>query len=143
MSIKMRLDTAGLRALIADNPELEVEIGKEVLKNIKDGFVRETIEKALEGRVALIMSSFVENKGSRWQPKYVPVHEGFTQVVNTLVREVIKEESERILAERLQVAVDGAIQSAQISLARGLHAMLREQITPELAKEIIREKLLI
>lgn len=31
MSIKMRLDTDGLRALIADNPELEIEIGKEVL----------------------------------------------------------------------------------------------------------------
>jgi len=135
MTIKMRLDTEGLRALIASNPELELEIGREVVKNVTDEAIRSNITRKIE----TVLKSMVKNEGTGWQPIYKPVGKEFIAAVNSSITEAVRE----LIDATVTRAVDDAVLRQQVRIATEVKSLLRELITPDMARDIVREKILL
>lgn len=138
MTIKMRLDTEGLRALIASNPELEVEIGKEVLNNIK----ADVIKSRVEGQIEACLKGMVKNEGTYYSARYVPVDKGFTELVRKVVVEAVTHFANEGLKQHVSDLAAQAIQKERVALHSDLKAILSNLVTPDMAKEIMREKIL-
>lgn len=138
MTMKLRLDTDGLRALIKDNPELEVEIGQAVLKNIKT----DQIQLSVNAQIEACLKGMVKNEGSSWAPRYVPVDKQFTEIVRKTVVEAITHFATEQLKDHVEQLAMSAVRSERDKLGSDLRALLRSLVTPEMAKEIIREKIL-
>lgn len=135
--INMRLDTTGLRAIIADNPEFEVELQKAVVRNITDDLLRVNISK----RVDEVLNTIAVKGGSYYQPTYT-LNPAFTSAVQTVIREQVQE----IAVARLTTMVGDEIRTqmlkVRLELQGELKALMRTLLTPELATELMREKLL-
>lgn len=142
MTIKMRLDTDGLRALIKDNPELELEIGREVLKNIQDDAILTKIEAKINGKIDAFLASLVVRGGSWNQPTYT-LHPSFDRIVNDLVAQAVAAKVDAQFNAVISDRVGAALVVERKKLQEGLRDLLREMVTPEMAKEIVREKLLL
>lgn len=138
MTMKLRLDTDGLRALIKDNPELEVEIGAAVLNNIKT----DQIKAAVEGQIEACLKGMVKNEGTYYAARYVPIDKGFTTLVNKTVIEAVTHFANEGLKQHVASLAAEAIQKERIALHADLKVILRNLVTPEMAKEIMREKIL-
>lgn len=137
MTIKMRLDTDALRALIKDNPQVEIEIGEAVMNNIK--------ADALEGKVAAkiseILKNMTVNKGDWRAPNHVikcPEMQAAIKVcVNELVGVQIKETVDKLLDARVTQLL-----TRETERLRGeMRQALSDLLTPEMAKDLVREKL--
>lgn len=139
MTIKMRLDTDGLRALIASNPELEVEIGKAVLNNI----TADAVKARVEGQIEACLKGMVKNEGTYYAARYVPVDKGFTTLVNKVVVEAVSHFANEGLKQHVADLAAQAIQKERIALHADLKVILSNLVTPEMAKEIMREKILL
>lgn len=139
MTMKMRLDTEGLRALIASNPELEVEIGKEVMNNIKADVVKLKTEAAVEA----CLQGMMTKTGSYYNYSYVakdPKLVGaISQVVNQLAEGALEQRIESIVTQKVNAEVTRQREELKAHLVHGL----RELLTPEMAKELIKEKLML
>lgn len=138
MTMKLRLDTDGLRALIKDNPELEVEIGQAVLNNIRT----DQIKAAVEGQIEACLKGMVKNEGTYYAARYVPVDKGFTTLVSKVVVEAVTHFANEGLKQHVADLAAEAIQRERIALHADLKVILRNLVTPEMAKEIMREKIL-
>ena len=133
MTIKMRLDTEGLRALIAANPELEIEIGKEVLNNIKADLVAAKVE----ARITECLKDMCINTGSHWNPKWKATNpvlvEAIREGANEIVRETLSDTINTLAAER----VGHYIRIERELLFKDVKALIQTSITPEMAREIL------
>jgi len=138
MTIKMRLDTEGLRALIKENPQLEIEIGKEVLNNINT----DTIKGKIEGQIESCLKGLVQNAGTSWTPRWVAKAPELTQAVKDAAQVVINEQLEASIARAVEQAVGREIGVQTARLRREMLDAIRELITPEVARDIVREKIL-
>lgn len=137
--MKLRLDTDGLRALIADNQELELEIGQAVLNNIK----ADAIQSRVEGQIEACLRGMVKNEGSSWAPRYVPVDKQFTTLINKVVIEAVQHFTQEGLKAHVESLARDAVRIEANYAGRELKEILRTLITPEMAKEIVREKVLL
>lgn len=137
MTIKMRLDTAGLRALIADNPELEVEIQNTVLKNIQ----KEQIENAVAQRIEGCLTSMCERKGWYGNWSYTVKDNGLKQAIFAVVEEQAKLYFTTIVQETVNTAVQRAVTKAKSDMMLELKGALLATITPQMAREILLEAL--
>jgi hypothetical protein len=137
--MKLRLDTDGLRALIKDNPELEVEIGREVLNNIK----ADQIQAKVQGQIEACLKGMVKNEGTWHTPRYVPVDKQFTALIQKVVIEAVTHFTNEGLKAHVENLAVQAVQDNANYAARELKEILRTLITPEMAKEIVREKVLL
>lgn len=138
MTMKLRLDTDALRALIKDNPEVELEIGQAVLNNIK----ADAIKSRIEGQIEACLRGMVKNEGG-YPVRYVPVDARFKELVNKVVVEAVQHfTTEGLKLHVAQLAKD-AVRSERDLVGIELKAILRSMITPEMAKEIVREKVLL
>lgn len=133
MTIKMRLDTEGLRALIASNPELEVEIGKEVMKNISDDKVREKVE----ARIAGVLSSMITQTGSWHNPTYEIKNANLLKAVNAAAVAAIGTVVDKNLDTIIKERVSSAIRVERESLIRDIKSLIKEAVTPEMAREVL------
>lgn len=133
MTIKMRLDTAGLRALIAENPELQVEIGKEVLNNIRSDVVQKNVDDA----VKLAVEGMLKDNGYWSSPRYTVKDPKMLEAVNTVVKTTIEASMDKAIAEKVSALVSQAVAVEQTRLQRELKAVLQGVITPELARELL------
>lgn len=139
MTIKMRLDTDGLRALIKDNPTLELEIGKAVMDNIR----ADEIKGRVEGQIREVLKGMAENKGYWSAPNWVIKDAGFRQAVDKAVGEALNLTIDEHIKAKVQDLVGSALRVERELLTRDVKRMLQELVTPELAKEILREKILL
>lgn len=139
MTIKMRLDTDGLRALIKDNPTLELEIGKAVMDNIR----ADEIKGRVEGQIREVLKGMVENKGYWSTPNWVIKDAGFRQAVDKAVGEALNLTIDEHIKAKVQDLVGSALRFERELLTQDVKRMLQELVTPELAKEILREKILL
>lgn len=139
MTIKMRLDTEGLRALVKDNPDVELEIGRAVLNNIK----ADQIKNAVEGQIEACLKGMVKNEGSSWQPRYVPVDKQFTALIQKVVVEAVQHFTSEGLKQHVENLASNAVRIEANYAGKELKEILRQLITPEMAKEIVREKVLL
>jgi len=137
MTIKMRLDTDSLRSLIKDNPELEIEIGKEVMKNIKD----DDLTSKVLNRIEACLRGMVTSSGG-WNATYTPKAPELKQAIKVAVDALVHEQLEQSVAAMVSARVGDAMRSERELLVRDVKALLRELVTPEMAREIMREKIL-
>lgn len=137
MTIKMRLDTEGLRALIANNPELEIEIGREVMNNIQT----DSIKGKIEGQIASCLKGMVQSSGG-WNPTYTAKSPELAKAVGAAVgaqiKDIVRERLDAVVSER----VGSALRIEREFLMKDVKALLKEFVTPEMARDIMREKLL-
>lgn len=138
MTIKMRLDTDGLRALIKDNPQIELEIGREVLNNIST----DTIKGKIEGQIEQCLKGLVHNAGSHWTPRWVAKAPELTQAVKDAAQVVINDQLEASIARAVEQAVGREIGVQTARLRREMLDAIKDLITPEVARDIVREKIL-
>jgi hypothetical protein len=138
MTIKMRLDTDGLRALIKDNPELEVEIGQEVLNNIK----ADVIQNKVNAQIDACLKGMVKNEGSYYTPRYVPVDKAFKELICQVTVEAIGHYTTETLQATITELASVAHRRERDKIGNNLKDLLKDLVTPEMAREIIREKIL-
>ena len=135
--MKLRLDTAGLRALIADNPEFEIEIQQVVINNIK----ADQIENAVKARIEGYLQSLC-HKSSGWNPTYTVKDPGLERAIKAAVELAVKEFASPII----KGAIEDAIIAERVRLRNDMANIAKEAlllaITPEMAKEIMLAKLL-
>lgn len=137
MTIKMRLDTEGLRALIASNPLLEVEIGREVLNNIK----ADVITRGVETQVMNCLRGMVTQSGG-WNPTYTAKSPELIKAVAAAAAVAVEEAVASKLQDVISTRVTTALQYERELFSREMKTLLKELVTPEMAREIMREKIL-
>lgn len=139
MTIKMRLDTDALRALIKDNPEVELELTQAVLNNLKI----DVLKKGIESQIEACLKGMVKNEGSTWQPRYVPQDKKFVELIQKVVIEAVTAFTSEGLKQHVEQLASNAIRIEANYAGKELKEILRGLITPEMAKEIVREKVLL
>lgn len=133
MTIKMRLDTDGLRALIASNPELEVEIGKEVMNNIST----DQIKSKVEARITEVLKSLVTSKGSWSAPTYEIKDAGLRKAIDAAVTLAVSEKIDQAIQDKVQSLVSSALRIEREHLFKDVKVLIQSSITPEMAREIL------
>ena len=133
MTIKMRLDTQSLRDLLEANPDLEIEIGKEVINNIKDDLIKRGIDNKIDEQLKGLMV----NTGTSWNPKWVAkdprIKEAIEVVIRSTAHEKLGEAIDRLVSER----VNSLIMAERTRLALEIKANVAAAITPEIAREVL------
>lgn len=133
--MKLRLDTAGLRALIADNPELEVEIGKSVLNNIR----KDVTESKVQVVVDKVLNDMVQKVGTWNNQRYEVRSDDLKRAINGLVNEYAGDRVRQVVEE----IVEGKVQQIINSYVKAnIKDILREVVDVDMAKAIVLEKLL-
>lgn len=137
MSMTLRLDTAGLRSLIEDNPEFKIEIQQSVMNNIN----RDNLDEAVRVRLELLLASMCTEEGSYYNRKLVAKD---PKLVAALT-ECVREQAQLISANVIQNLVEARIAAEMVNAQKVLTATMKEimitTLTPELAKEILISKL--
>lgn len=133
MSIKMRLDTDGLRALIADNPELELEIGKEVLNNISS----DQIKSKVAAKIDAVLKTMVTQEGTYYQPRYVIKDKQLLEAISAASKAAVTTAIDEALKLQIADTVMSAVESERVRIRAELKALLKELFTPEMAREIL------
>lgn len=137
MTIKMRLDTEGLRALIADNPTLQVEIGNEVMNNIKADF----LSQAVNDRINACLDKMCPRENG-WQPGRIIKDERIREAIYSVVKAEVKD----MLKEAVEDAVSKATSIIDLRVRQEVKAVAKEVILESLtvadAKAILMEKLM-
>ena len=139
MTMKLRLDTEGLRALIASNPELEIEIGKEVLNNITS----DQIKAKVEGRINEVLKTMVTQTGTYYQPKFEVKDKQFLAAISAASKVAVETAIDAAIKENIATAVYGAVEAERTRMRVEMKALLKEIVTPEMARDILREKILL
>ena len=138
MTIKMRLDTEGLRELIKGNPELEIEIGKEVLRNIQDDSIRGKVE----AQIQTCLRGMVVQTGT-WPTTYKAKAPELIQAVQLAAEQIVKESVGAVLEKAVAAEVQKHLALTRAQGSREMKALMKELLTPEMARELMREKILL
>lgn len=133
MTIKMRLDTDGLRALIKDNPEIELEIGKEVLNNIST----DQIKNKVEAQISTVLSGMVTNQGSWHNPSYVIKDAYLRKAIDAAVTTAVAEKVDQTIQDKIQSLVSPALRIEREYLIKDIKGLIKEAVTPEMAREVL------
>jgi hypothetical protein len=122
-NMTLRLDTAGLRSLIAENPAFSVEIQQAVLNNIRN----DNIQQAVVDRVNGCLDKMAPRESYYGSARIIK-DQKLLEVIHATVRAEV--------SESLKQAVEDAVSSATNSI----DLRIRQEVK-KLAKEIILESL--
>jgi hypothetical protein len=139
MTIKMRLDTQSLRDLLASNPELEVEIGQEVTNNIKD----DIIKRGIDAKVEACLQGMMENTGSYYSPRWVAKDPKIKAAIKAAIDAEVRAELSETIKAIVTEVVGSQMRVERDFLTRDMKALMKELVTPEMARDILREKILL
>lgn len=131
--MKLRLDTDGLRALIKDNPEIELEIGKEVLNNIST----DQIKVKVEARIAEVLKGLVTNRGTWHSPSYEIKDAGLRAAIDAAVAAAVASKVDQVIQDKIQSLVSSAMRVEREFLTKDVKRLLMETVTPEMAREVL------
>lgn len=138
MTIKMRLDTDGLRALLKDNPELEIQIGKEVLNNISD----DILTRKIGDRIEAVLKGMVHSTGG-WSPNYTVKAPEMKQAIAASITQLVRDQLDETISKLASDRVGEVMRSERELIVRDVKALLKQLVTPAMAKEIVMEKILL
>lgn len=139
MAIKMRLDTEGLRALLKDNPGLEIEIGQEVTNNIKD----DIIKRGIDAKVEACLQGMMENTGSYYSPRWVAKDPKIKAAIKAAIEAEVRSELEDSIKTIAEAIIVRELRDQMTMIGSDLKSILRTLVTPEMARDILREKILL
>lgn len=139
-NMKLRLDTEGLRSLIKDNPEFEIEIQQAVMNNIR----QDQIEHGVRERINTVLRSMcVKKESGSWYNNKLKISDQFLldAIRETVVQEV-KEQATRVI----QDTVHDVLIAERARFTKDMNTSVKEAmllaLTPEMAKEILLAKLM-
>lgn len=138
MTIKMRLDTEGLRALIKDNPALELEIGREVMCNIRDDSVRAKVETQIQA----CLRGMVTQQGG-WPATYKATNPELVKAIQLEAEFLVKQVMKDVLEEAVKASIEKHMAAIKFQNTRTVKELMKEVLTPEMARELMREKFLL
>lgn len=131
MAMTLRLDTPGLRAMIADNPTFQLEIQQAVINNI---------QQAVIDRVNGCLDKMVP-KESYYGSARIIKDQRILEVINATVKAEVK----GMLKEAIDDAVQSATHAIDLRVSQEVKKLakqvLLESISPADAKAILLEKL--
>lgn len=134
----LRLDTNGLRSLIADNPEFEIEIQNSVINNIR----QDVTENAVRERITSVLRDMSAREGN-WYNSNLRIKD--QQLIDAM-KAVVSEHVSQITSSVIKDAVADLIAVERTRVARDMKESVRDAIllalTPEMAKEILLAKLI-
>lgn len=139
MTIKMRLDTQSLRDLLASNPELEVEIGQEVTNNIKD----DIIKRGIDAKVEACLQGMMENTGSYYSPRWVAKDPKIKAAIKAAIDGEVRAELEDSIKTIANEIIVHGLRAERERIGADLKVILRTLVTSDMAREIVREKILL
>ncbi|AHJ87290.1 hypothetical protein phiPsa267_034 [Pseudomonas phage phiPsa267] len=136
-NMTLRLDTAGLRSLIAENPTFAVEIQQAVLNNIKN----DNIQQAVIDRVNGCLDKMAPRE-SYYGTARVIKDAKLLEVINNAVRAEVK----AALTQAVEDAVSSATNAIDLRVRQEVKKVAKEVILESLtaadAKAILMEKLI-
>lgn len=133
--MKLRLDTAGLRAMIADNPELEVELGKAVLNNIRQDITEDKVQQTIDK----VLSGMVEKVGHWQNQRYEVRSDELKRAINGLVNEYAGDRVRQVVED---IVTDKVQQLVHAHVRANIKDILREVVDSDMAKQLVLDKLL-
>lgn len=137
MIMTLRLDTAGLRQMIEDNPEFKIEIQQSVINNIKS----DNIEFAVRDRIASVLKDMAENTGNYYNPKIKIVDPVVLSAIKAAVEMVVKEMAGAAITNSVRDLIEQERTKLRAELKTAAREAVMLAITPEMAKEILIAKL--
>jgi len=123
MTMTLRLDTAGLRSMIAENPTFAIEIQQAVLNNIR----ADNIQQAVIDRVNGCLDKMAPKEGY-YSTTRVIKDQKMLDVINATVRAEV--------SVALKVAIEDAVSSA----TNAIDLRIRQEVK-KVAKEVLLESL--
>ena len=138
----LRLDTEGLRSLIKENPSFKLDIQQAVLDNIK----RDNIQEAVKARIDQCLASMCTKGGTYYAPTFKATDPALIKAIT----DVVQEEAKRILGDTVLQNVEFQITRLVEQERAKIREIFKDQakealllaITPEMAREIVLQKLL-
>lgn len=135
-NMTLRLNTAGLRSLIRDNPEFEIEIQQAVMNNIK----ADQIDNAIQAKLTAALNGMGTREG--WSGKVTITDPKLLDAMKVVVEEKVKEISDKVIKGAVQDLLTYERIRVQRELGAGVKEAILLAITPEMAKEILLAKLI-
>lgn len=134
MTMTLKLDTGGLRALIADNPEFKLVITQAVTNNIKDDIVKSGIDNKLR----TILNELVETNGWGTNVTHNWKSKEFKQLVYNMVQQLAGRTIEAAAqdAAGVYLATNG-----QKFIAHGIQKLMNEQLDNLITEDVVRAAL--
>lgn len=137
MAMTLRLDTPGLRAMIADNPTFQLEIQQAVINNIKN----DNIQQAVIDRVNGCLDKMAPKENYYGSARIIK-DQRILEVINATVKAEVK----GMLKEAIDDAVANATSIIDLRVRQEIKKVAKEVILESLtvadAKAILMEKLM-
>lgn len=137
--ITLRLDTTGLRAMIEDNPDFKLELQQAVINNIR----QDNIEAAVRDRVTAVLKGMTQNTGTYYSPKYAITDKDFLGAIAVASKTAVSAAINEAITSQINTAVFSAVEAERVRLRIELKSLLKELVTADMAREIVREKILL
>lgn len=134
MSMTLKLDTAGLRALIKDTPEFKLQITNAVMNNIKDDHVQESIKRKL----LTVIEDLIERRGYGSNTSFHWKSQEFKQLVLTTV---IESTGHAIETTAQEAAASYMALNGPKIVMQYLEKALEEQLDSLITEDVVRAAL--
>lgn len=133
-NITIKLDTTGLRTLIADNPEFKVELMSAVMSNIKSDLLTDSLEQKLKS----VFSNMVSTSGWGSTLKYQWNNDQFRKIVE----QTLKERTVEVLETAVEKSVSKYLElHGQQFVRTQFTKMINEQLEGHINEDFIRRAL--
>lgn len=137
MSMTLRLDTAGLRSLIEDNPDFKIEIQKAVLNNIN----QDNLDNAVTARLEALLLNMCSEEGSYYNRKLVAKDPKLVAALTECVKQQASQISEKAIQDIVTSQVTHQMSIVRNELRTTMKEAMLSVMTAEMAKEILIAKL--
>lgn len=136
MTMTLRLDTAGLRSLIEDNPEFKIDIQKSVMDNIN----KENMDNAIRSRLETVLRS-MGTGGDYYNRKITLTDPTLIEAMNYVVKEQVEKLSDKLIEGIVNDKIQQRLLHVQSELRSTIKETMISVLTTETAKEILLAKL--
>lgn len=136
MSMTLRLDTAGLRSLIEENPEFKIDLQKSVMDNIN----KDNMDDAIRNRLETVLRS-MGTGGNFYNRKITLTDPVLIEAMNSIVKTQVEKLSDEMVANIVNDKIQQRLIHVQSELRSTIKETMISVLTTEMAKEILLAKL--
>jgi len=138
--LSLKVDTALLRAIVESNPELMLEIGTAVQKNISDDVVKVAIMEKLKAQLDQI-AAFADGwnrRGSMINPFHnSPLHDLLKRLINAQIEQA----TEELIIESVTPVIDKVFASKLEAFQEQIDSTIAASFTPEHIQEQMNKRM--
>jgi hypothetical protein len=101
------------------------------------------IKAKVEGRIDEVLRTMVTQEGTYYQPRYTIKDKKFLEAISAASKVAVETAIDAAIKENIATAVYGAVEAERTRMRVEMKALLKEIVTPEMARDILREKILL